>query len=224
MRVRVIYVLTHDSIFLGEDGPTHQPIEHASSLRLIPNNSVWRPCDAVETMVAWQAAIERSDGPSCLLLSRQSLPHFARSAAQLDDIRRGGYVLADTATPAAITLLATGSEVELAMRARKLLGEEGIAARVVSMPNCAEFDRQSSGYRAAVLPRAVPVLAIEAGVTHFWRAYTGFDGDVLGIDRFGESAAAAEVASSLGLTVQAVCVRVRALLQARSVSREVRRA
>jgi len=223
MRVRVIYVFTHDSIFLGEDGPTHQPIEHASSLRLIPNNSVWRPCDAVETMAAWQAAIERSDGPSCLLLSRQSLPRFARSAAQRDDIRRGGYVLADTDTPAAITLLATGSEVELAMRARKLLGEEGIAARVVSMPNCSEFDRQSSGYRTAVLPRAVPTLAIEAGVTHFWRAYTGFDGDVLGIDRFGESAPAAEVASSLGLTVQAVCARVRVLLQAHVVPREARR-
>jgi len=222
MRIRVIYVFTHDSIFLGEDGPTHQPVEHASSLRLIPNNSVWRPCDAVETMAAWQAAIERSDGPSCLLLSRQSLPHFARSAAQLDDIRRGGYVLADTDPPAAITLLATGSEVELAMRARQLLGEEGIAARVVSMPNCSEFDRQSSRYRAAVLPRAVPVLAIEAGVTHLWRAYTGFDGDVLGIDRFGESAPAAEVAAFLGLTVHSVCARVRALLQARGVPREGR--
>ena len=217
MGVRVIYVFTHDSIFLGEDGPTHQPIEHASSLRLIPNNSVWRPCDAVETMVAWQAAIERSDGPSSLLLSRQSLPHFARSAAQLADIRRGGYVLADTDTPAAITLLATGSEVDLAMRARKLLGEAGIAARVVSMPNCSEFERQTAAWRAAVLPRAVPVLAIEAGVSHFWRAYTGFDGDVLGIDRFGESAPAADVAASLGLTVQAVCARARGVLQKSAV-------
>jgi transketolase len=216
MRLRVIYVFTHDSIFLGEDGPTHQPIEQASSLRLIPNNSVWRPCDAVETMVAWQAAIERSDGPSCLLLSRQSLPHFARSAAQLADIRRGGYVLADTDAPAAITLLATGSEVDLAMRARELLGEVEIAARVVSMPNCTEFDRQSARYRAAVLPRGLPVLAIEAGVTHFWRAYTGFGGDVLGIDRFGESAPAAHVAAALGLTVEAVCARARALVQGRA--------
>jgi transketolase len=215
MRVRVIYVFTHDSIWLGEDGPTHQPIEHASSLRLIPNNSVWRPCDAVETMAAWQAAIERDDGPSCLLLSRQSLPHFARSGAQLDDIRRGGYVLADSAGPAAITLLSTGSEVALAMQARELLGTDGIAARVVSMPNCTEFDRQSAEYRAAVLPRALPVLAIEAGVSHFWRAYTGFEGDVLGIDRFGESAPAADVAAALGLTVQAVCARARALLAER---------
>jgi transketolase len=212
MRQRVIYVFTHDSIGLGEDGPTHQPVEHASSLRLIPNNAVWRPCDAVETLVAWQAAIERHDGPTCLLLSRQSLPHFTRSTRQLDDIRRGGYALADWDGASAITLLATGSEVALAMRAREMLGGEGIAARVVSMPNCAEFDRQSREYRAAVLPRALPVLAIEAGVSHFWRAYTGFDGDVLGIDRFGESAPAAQVAAAVGLTAQAVCVRAAALV------------
>ena len=213
MRQRVIYVFTHDSIGLGEDGPTHQPVEHASSLRLIPNNAVWRPCDAVETVIAWQAAIKRQDGPTCLLLSRQSLPHFTRSAQQLDDVRRGGYVLAESDGPAAVTLLATGSEVALAMRAREMLGAEGIAARVVSMPNCAEFDRQSADYRAAVLPRALPVLAIEAGVSNFWRAYTGFDGDVLGIDRFGESAPAADVAAELGLTPQAVCMHARALLQ-----------
>jgi len=210
---RVIYVFTHDSIALGEDGPTHQPVEHAASLRLIPNNAVWRPCDAVETMVAWQAAIERHDGPTCLLLSRQSLPHFARSAQQLGDIRRGGYVLVDSEGPPAITLLATGSEVALAVRAREMLHAEAIAARVVSMPNCAEFDRQSPAYRAAVLPRELPVLAIEAGVSHFWRTYTGFDGDVLGIDRFGESAPAAQVAAALGLTPEAVCTRARALLR-----------
>ncbi|HUJ52741.1 MAG TPA: transketolase, partial [Steroidobacteraceae bacterium] len=138
MGQRVIYVFTHDSIGLGEDGPTHQPVEHASSLRLIPNNSVWRPCDAVETLIAWQAAIERCDGPSCLLLSRQSLPHFMRNELQLSGIRRGGYVLAENPA-AAITLLATGSEVALAMRARELLAMEGILARVVSMPNCREF-------------------------------------------------------------------------------------
>jgi transketolase len=216
MRQRVIYVFTHDSIGLGEDGPTHQPVEHASSLRLIPNNAVWRPCDAVETLVAWQAAIERDAGPTCLLLSRQSLPHFARSAQQLDDIRKGGYVLADSDAPAALTLLATGSEVALAMRAREMLGGEGIAARVVSMPNCAEFDRQGANYRVRVLPRALPVLAIEAGVSNFWRAYAGFDGDVLGIDRFGESAPAPEVAAEVGLTPQAVCSRARALLQGRA--------
>jgi transketolase len=212
MRQRVIYVFTHDSIGLGEDGPTHQPVEHAAALRLIPNNAVWRPCDAVETAVAWLAAIERREGPSCLLLSRQNLPHFERSAPQLEQIRRGGYVLAGGEQCAALTLLATGSEVALAMRAREMLAAEGIAARVVSMPNCAEFDRQSAKYRAAVLPRSLPVLAIEAGVSQFWRAYAGFDGEVLGIDRFGESAPAGRVAEALGLTPQTVCTRARALL------------
>jgi transketolase len=218
MRQRVIYVFTHDSIGLGEDGPTHQPIEHLSSLRLIPNNSVWRPCDAIETMVAWLAAIERQNAPTCLALSRQNLPHFARSAQQLHDIRRGGYVLAEAEGSAALTLLATGSEVALAMQARTLLAGEGIGARVVSMPSCDAFDRQSPEYRASVLPRAVPVLAIEAGVSHFWRAYTGFDGEVVGIDRFGESAPADEVAAALGLTAQAVCVRARQLVQAKQPS------
>ena len=211
MRQRVIYVFTHDSIGLGEDGPTHQPVEHVSSLRLIPNNAVWRPCDAVETLSAWQAAIERSDGPTCLILSRQNLPHCERSAAQLAGIRRGAYVLA-AAEGDVLTLLATGSEVALALAARAQLAGEGIGARVVSMPNCAEFERQEAAYRAAVLPRALPVLAIEAGVTHFWRAYTGFDGDVVGIDRFGESAPAAQVAEALGLTSASVCARARALI------------
>jgi transketolase len=213
MRQRVIYVFTHDSIGLGEDGPTHQPVEHVSSLRLIPNNSVWRPCDAVETTAAWLAAIERTHGPTCLILSRQKLPHCARTAAQLSDIPRGGYVLAESDAPAAVTLLATGSEVALALSARDTLASEGIAARVVSMPSCAAFDRQSPQYRASVLPRAIPVLAIEAGVTSFWRAYTGFEGDVVGIDRFGESAPAAQVAAALGLTREAVCARARALVQ-----------
>jgi len=217
MRQRVIYVFTHDSIGLGEDGPTHQPVEHVSSLRLIPHNAVWRPCDAVETMAAWLAAIERSDGPSCLILSRQNLPHCARTQAQLADIRRGGYVLAAGAADR-LTLLATGSEVALALSARARLAAGGIEARVVSMPNCAEFDRQGPEYRAGVLPRALPVLAIEAGVSHFWRAYTGFDGDVVGIDRFGESAPAAQVAAALGLTVETVCTRARALLQRRGGS------
>jgi transketolase len=213
MRERVIYVFTHDSIGLGEDGPTHQPVEHVSSLRLIPNNSVWRPCDAVETMIAWTAAIENRDGPTCLILSRQNLPHVERQTRQLADIRRGGYVLADCALDAAVTLLATGSEVALAMRARETLASEGIPVRVVSMPSCDEFDRQSAQYRASVLPRNVPVLAIEAGVSKFWRAYTGFDGDVIGIDRFGESAPAEQVAEALGLTLHAVCSRALLLAQ-----------
>ena len=140
-------MFTHDSIGVGEDGPTHQPIEHVASLRLIPNNDVWRPCDAVETMIAWLAAIERRDGPTCLILSRQNLPHFDRKAGQLADIRKGGYVLADADRPA-VTLLATGSEVALAMQAREALAAEGIPARVVSMPSCRDFDRQSPEYRA----------------------------------------------------------------------------
>jgi len=212
MKLPVIYVFTHDSIALGEDGPTHQPVEHVASLRLIPGNSVWRPCDAVETFVAWQAAIERRGGPSCLILSRQNLPHVPRDAAQIAAIRRGGYVLAAAEQPQ-LTLLATGSEVALAMQARTALAAEGIRAQVVSMPSCSDFDRQSADYRAAVLPRGVPVLAIEAGVTHFWRAYTGFDGDVIGIDRFGDSAPAAQLAQAFGLTVEAVLQRARALVQ-----------
>jgi transketolase len=215
MQRRVIYVFTHDSIGLGEDGPTHQPIEHISSLRLIPHNDVWRPCDAVETMAAWIAAVERTDGPTCLILSRQNLPHQERATEQLQNIRRGGYVLADS-DGIALTLLATGSEVALAMQARDMLANEEIPVRVVSMPSCREFDRQSLAYRASVLPRGVPILAIEAGVTNFWRAYTGFTGDVVGIDRFGESAPAAQVAEELGLTVDAIVERARALLQGRT--------
>ncbi len=216
MGERVVFVFTHDSIGLGEDGPTHQPIEHLASLRLIPNNTVWRPCDAVETMAAWLAAIERRDGPSCLILSRQTLPHFERDAQQLRDIRKGGYVLAESQACAALTLLATGSEVALAMRARDTLAAQGIGARVVSMPSCSDFDAQDAQYRSQVLPRSVPVLAIEAGVTKFWRAYTGFDGDVIGIDCFGESAPAAHVAEALGMTVAAVVERACTLAQARA--------
>ena len=210
MQQRVIYVFTHDSIGLGEDGPTHQPIEHVSSLRLIPNNDVWRPCDDVETLSAWLAAVERTDGPTCLILSRQNLPHCERSAQQLHDIRKGGYVLSDS-PDAVVTLLATGSEVALALQARTTLAAAGIAARVVSMPSTRGFDRQPLAYRSAVLPRSIPVLAIEAGVTNFWRAYVGLDGDVVGIDRFGESAPAADIAKELGFTVETVVARAQAL-------------
>ena len=192
MHLRVLYIFSHDSIGLGEDGPTHQPIEQVSTLRMIPNNTVWRPCDAVETMVSWIAAIERRDGPTCLILSRQNLPACERSAQQVDDIRKGGYVLVE-APGAAVTLLATGSEVALAMQARTALAGEGIAARVVSMPSCSDFDRQSAEYRATVLPRQIPVLAIEAGVSNFWRAYTGFSGDVV------ESTASANLRRPPGL-------------------------
>jgi transketolase len=211
MHQGVVYVYTHDSIGLGEDGPTHQPVEHVASLRLIPNNRVWRPCDAVETFVAWQAAVERRDGPTCLILSRQNLPAQARDDAQVEAIRRGGYVLAGGDAPAQVILLATGSEVALAMAARARLAENGIAARVVSMPCCEVFDAQDAAWRAQVLPRDLPVLAIEAGVTHFWRAYAGFDGDVIGIDRFGESAPAAQVYEALGLTTARIVERAKAL-------------
>ena len=179
---------------------------------MIPNNSVWRPCDAVETRSRGLRPSNVATAPTCLILSRQNLPHWDRQPQQLDDIRKGGYVLADS-DGAAVTLLATGSEVALAMKARETLAAEGIAARVVSMPSCADFDRQGGEYRAAVLPREVPVLAIEAGVSHFWRAYTGFDGDVIGIDRFGESAPAAHVAEALGLTSSAIVDRARALVR-----------
>ncbi len=206
MRQRVIYVFTHDSIGLGEDGPTHQPIEHVSSLRLIPNVSVWRPCDAVETQAAWLAAVECASGPSCLVLS-----HQPREAQQMADIRKGGYVLAGGTAPPAVVLLATGSEVQLVTAARAQLLASGIEARVVSMPCTSEFDRQSPAYCQAVLPRGVPVLAVEAGVTNFWRQYTGFEGDVIGIDRFGESAPAAQVYAALGVTVEAVVARARSL-------------
>jgi transketolase len=219
MQLRVIYVFSHDSVGLGEDGPTHQPIEHVSTLRMIPNNAVWRPCDSVETLVAWLAAVERQDGPTCLILSRQGLPHCQRSAEQIRDIRKGGYVLAEAGSSAAggaggaaITLLATGSEVALAMQARTALEGAGIPTRVVSMPSCRDFDRQSAEYRAAVLPRRIPVLAIEAGVSNFWRAYTGFSGDVVGIDRFGESAPGPQAYEALGLTTRAIVTRARALL------------
>jgi len=210
MQQCVIYVFTHDSIGLGEDGPTHQPVEQISSLRLIPNNDVWRPCDDLETLAAWLSAVERSDGPTCLILSRQSLPHCERTPLQVENIRKGGYVLAES-DGAVVTLLATGSEVSLAMQARATLADLGLFARVVSMPSCREFDRQSLAYRSAVLPRNVPVLAIEAGVTNFWRTYVGLDGEVIGIDRFGESAPAEHVAQELGLTVNAVVDRAQVL-------------
>ena len=207
MRQRVIYVYTHDSIGLGEDGPTHQPVEHVEALRLIPDNSVWRPCDAVETMVAWIAAVERGDGPTCLILSRQNLPHQERDPAQVEGIRRGGYVLADAPGTPQVILLATGSEVALATEARRELSALGVAARVVSMPSVDVFERQDADYRATVLPAGIPVLVIEAGVTRGWRGYAGRDGDVIGIDRYGESAPGPQVAAALGLTVAAAVAR-----------------
>jgi transketolase len=213
MGVRVIYVFTHDSIGLGEDGPTHQPIEHASALRLIPNMHVWRPCDSVETVVAWAAAIERKRGPTSLLFTRQSTPFVKRTPEQLALVRRGGYVLAEAAggVPRAV-IIATGSEVALAMQAQQQLAAEGTAVRVVSMPSTHVFDAQDEAYRASVLPRGVPRVAVEAGVTDYWRKYVGLDGAVIGIDRFGESAPAGELFKYFGFTAENVVKAVRSVI------------
>ncbi len=206
MRLRSIFVFTHDSIGLGEDGPTHQPIEHAASLRLIPNLDVWRPCDTVETAAAWTAAIERKDGPSALLLSRQNLPFVKRES--LDGMQRGGYVLSDAPWAKAV-LIATGSEVQLALAVQQRLD---FPVRVVSMPSTTVFDRQDAAYRDAVLPGGLPRIAVEAGVTGFWRKYVGLEGAVVGIDRFGESAPAGELFKHFGFTPENVEKAVRSVV------------
>ena len=211
MKAGSIFVFTHDSIGLGEDGPTHQPVEHAASLRYIPNMEVWRPCDAVETAVAWVAAVERRNGPTSLLLSRQNLPHQIRNAQQVAAIARGGYVLAEAADPRAV-IIATGSEVALAMAAQKALADAGIPVRVVSMPATTVFDRQEAAYRDSVLPRGLPRIAVEAGVTDFWRKYVGIEGAVVGIDSFGESAPAGDLFRHFGITADAVAAAVRRVL------------
>jgi len=211
MRLRTIYVFTHDSIGLGEDGPTHQPVEHASSLRLIPNMDVWRPCDTVESAVAWTCALERRDGPSALLFSRQNVAFALRSDEALAQVRRGGYVLSDVPWAKAV-LIATGSEVPLALEAQKRLAADDIAVRVVSMPSTTVFDRQDAAYRESVLPRGLPRIAVEAGVSDFWRKYVGPEGRVVGIDRFGESAPAGELFKHFGFTPENVEKVVRSVL------------
>ncbi len=217
MKVRQIFVFTHDSIGLGEDGPTHQPVEQTASLRLIPNMDVWRPCDTAESAVAWASAIERKAGPSSLAFSRQNLPFQARSAAQLADIRRGGYVLSEAGTPSQpvqpqAVIIATGSEVALAVAAQQQLAEAGIAVRVVSMPSTNVFDRQDADYRASVLPKGLPRVAVEAGVTDGWRKYVGLEGEVIGLDRFGESAPAGELFKYFGITAEAVAAAVKKVI------------
>ena len=212
MRLRNVFVFTHDSIGLGEDGPTHQPIEHVASLRLMPNMDVWRPCDTVETAVAWTAALERRDGPSCLILSRQNLAFQKRSEAQLAEVARGGYVLTEGGAQERAVLIATGSEIEVALAARAALAEEGIAVRVVSMPCTEAFDRQDATWRASVLPHRLPRVAIEAGVGDGWRKYVGIDGAVVSIDRFGESAPAKALFKYFGITAEHVVSAVRAVL------------
>ena len=208
MKIRVIYVFTHDSIGLGEDGPTHQPIEHAATLRLIPNMDVWRPCDSVETAVAWQAALERAKGPTALLLSRQNLAFMTRERTQ--DIARGGYVLADAVSPKAV-IIATGSEVQPALAAQQQLAQAGIPVRLVSMPSTSVFDRQEASYRNSVLPSQLPKIAVEAGVSDYWRKYVGLQGAVVGLDRFGESAPAGDLFKHFGFTAENIAKAVRSV-------------
>ena len=217
MKLRNIFVFTHDSIGLGEDGPTHQAVEHTSSLRLIPNMAVWRPCDTVEAAAAWSAAIQRKDGPTCFILSRQNVAFQKRSATQIASIARGGYVLAEAegGVPR-VVIIATGSEMPLAMAAREQLQNEGIAVRMVSMPCTSLFDAQDAAYRASVLPAGVSRVAVEAGVTDFWRKYVGAadskTGAVVGIDRFGESAPASELFKYFGFTVDNVVATVKTII------------
>jgi transketolase len=213
MKQRVIHVFTHDSIGLGEDGPTHQSVEHAASLRLIPGLDVWRPGDTAETAVAWAVALENRNRPTALLLSRQNLPYAPK--AGLEDISRGGYVLADPSEVglkkrAQAVIIATGSEVQLALKAQELLAQSGIAVRVVSMPSTSTFDRQAADYKVQVLPAGLPRIAVEAGVTDFWWKYGC--AAVVGIDTYGESAPASVLFKHFGFTPENVVDTVRAVL------------
>ncbi len=212
MRTNPIFVLTHDSIGMGEDGPTHQAVEQVATLRVLPNLDVWRPCDTVESFVAWQVALEHRDCPSALLFTRQSVAHQTRDAQAIANIRRGAYVLRDCpGTPQAV-IIATGSEVGLAVEAQQTLAREGIAVRVVSFPSHFMFARQDKAYRDAVLPRGIPRVAVEAGVTNYWREYVGLEGEVVGIDRFGECGPQEQVYEYLGVTAPAVVAAVRRVI------------
>ena len=214
MKARSIFVYTHDSIGLGEDGPTHQPIEHVTSLRIIPHMFVWRPCDTVETAVGWKAAIERADGPTSLILTRQGLPHQNRNDQQIADIARGGYILRDCDGKPDAIIMATGSEVALAIEAAEQLAAKGKKVRVVSMPSTDVFDTQDAAYRESVLPAAVTArVAVEAGVTDLWLKYVGLNGAVVGINRFGESAPAGELFKQFGFTADNVAKTVQAVLK-----------
>ncbi|EHU5196066.1 transketolase [Vibrio vulnificus] len=213
MKVQNIQVYTHDSIGLGEDGPTHQPVEQIASLRLTPNMSTWRPCDQVESAVAWKLAIERKDGPSALIFSRQNLAQQPRSAEQVADIAKGGYILKDSDGKPELILIATGSEVELAVKAAEQLTAEGKKVRVVSMPATDTFDKQDAAYREAVLPSDVTArIAIEAGIADFWYKYVGFDGRIIGMTTFGESAPADQLFEMFGFTVENVVNTAKELL------------
>ncbi|HHQ6612261.1 transketolase [Morganella morganii] len=214
MKIRSIFVYTHDSIGLGEDGPTHQPVEQIASLRVTPNMSTWRPCDQVESAVAWKYAIERKNGPTSLIFSRQNLAQQPRTAQQLADIEKGAYILKDCAGQPDVILIATGSEVELAVKAYEQLTAEGRKARVVSMPSTDAFDKQDAAYRESVLPSAVTArVAVEAGIADYWFKYTGMQGAIVGMHSFGESAPAGQLFSEFGFTVENVVSQAKALLK-----------
>ncbi|MBT8525873.1 transketolase [Polynucleobacter paneuropaeus] len=210
MKLRSIFVFTHDSIGLGEDGPTHQSVEHVASLRLIPNLMVWRPCDTSETAVAWASAVERKHGPSALIFSRQNCPFVARNAQQIKDIARGGYVIRDSKARPDAVIMATGSEVGLALQTAERLEKEGVAIRVVSIPSTTVFDQQDATYKASVLPAGIPRIAVEAGVSDFWWKYAC--SAVHGVDTFGESAPAAQLYEYFGLTVDQIAKTVRQVI------------
>ena len=213
MKQRSIFVYTHDSIGLGEDGPTHQPVEQTASLRYIPNLETWRPADQVESAVAWKAAIERKEGPSALIFTRQNLQQQPRNAAQLADIARGGYILKDCVGTPDLIFIATGSEVELAVKAAEVFEAEGKKVRVVSMPSTNVFDKQDAAYREAVLPKAVTKrVAIEAQLSDFWYKYVGFEGKIVGMNSFGESAPANELFKLFGFTVENVVAKAKEIL------------
>ena len=212
MKINPVFVFTHDSIGLGEDGPTHQPVEQTATLRLIPNMDVWRPCDTVESLVAWSEAVKAADHPSSLIFSRQNLKFQARDEQQLNDIKRGGYVISEAQGNAQAVIIATGSEVELALEVQKVLAEQGIAVRVVSMPSTNVFDRQDAAYKAAVLPEGLPRVAVEAGHADGWYKYVGLNGAVVGINRFGESAPAELLFKEFGFTVDNVVDTVKSVL------------
>jgi transketolase len=212
MKIRTIAVLTHDSIGQGEDGPTHQPIENTSALRYVPNMDVWRPADSTETAVAWVAAVERVNGPSSLVLSRQALPFLARNEDQIAAISKGAYVISEAKGKTDVILIATGSEVDLALKSQAALAEKGIQARVVSMPSTNVFDRQEQAYKDSILTPGVKRVAIEAGITDFWRKYVGLEGAVVGIDTFGESAPGGVLMKHFGFTVENVVKNVEAVL------------
>lgn len=212
MKLGVIHVLTHDSIALGQDGPTHQPIEQLATLRMMPNLDVWRPCDATETAVAWQAALQHNGTPTVLALSRQNLPAQTRTAKQVNDIAKGGYTLSKEASPLQVVIIATGSEVEIAVEAQRELQGQGIGVRVVSLPSTFLFDRQDHAYRQDVLPANIPRVSVEAGVADYWRKYVGLEGAVVGIDSFGESAAPDVLFKHFGVTASAVVKAAQSLL------------